>query len=35
MAEEDFDVILNDKEYKELKNNKNKVILLQNQIKQL
>lgn len=35
MAEEDFDVILNDKEYKELKDNKNKVILLQNQIKQL
>lgn len=35
MAEEDFDVILNDKEYKELKENKAKVALLQTQIQQL
>lgn len=34
MAEEDFDVILNDKEYKELKENKAKLIQLEKQIQQ-
>lgn len=35
MAEEDYDVILNDKEYKELKENKGRVALLDKQIQQL
>lgn len=35
MAEEDYDVILNDKEYKELKENKGRVVQLEKHIQQL
>lgn len=32
MTDEDYDVIINDKEYKELKENKNKVLSLEKKI---